>query len=146
MKQLTPDQFLRQIRNLGNKFDAEIFRAKQDIGRYATNHFKSSFARSGFAGGREKWAKREHSYNHAILDKSGKLKESLNFRVMNTSDKIVIMTVNPYSQFHNDPTGTWRRNQYTDKATIQRQFMGNSTSLELWIKKRLETALKNTFN
>lgn len=145
MKKLTPEQFLRHIRNLGSKFDAELFRAKREIGEYTLNHFKSSFDRQGFAGGGGKWQERKHSYDHPILNKSGSMKDKMNFRVFNTADKIVVSSMRPYSQFHNDPTGTWRTNQHSSSPQIQRQFMGNSKALERWIEKRLKKALTHTF-
>lgn len=146
MKMLTPDQFLRQIRNLPNKFDAEINRAKQEIGQYSVAHFKSSFDRLGFAGGGgKKWAKRDHNYPWPILDKTGALKNSINFRVFNSSDRIIVSTSSKYSQFHNDPDGSWYKNQYSTEHTIRRQFMGNSKPLEKWIQRRLQRALINTF-
>jgi len=143
MKTLTPAQFLRETRNLRNKFDTEIFRAKQDISQYAVSHFKSSFDRGGFAGTRGKWAERLRDYPHQIMDKSGALKNSITSSMLGS--KIRIETKNGYSQYHNDPTGTWLRNQHSNKPATQRQFIGNSNQLEQWVLKRLQRALTNTF-
>lgn len=144
MRILTPEQFLREIRNTRNKFDVELFRAKQDIGRQAVAHFKASFNNAGFSGDMgKKWDLRDHNYPHQILNKTGSLRDSI--RVLHIGTRIVVGTDSRYSQYHNDPTGSWRRNQYSDKATIQRQFIGNSASLERWIQHRLYQVLTYTF-
>lgn len=145
MKIVTPEQFLREIRNLPNKLEVEVFRAKQDIGRQAVAHFRSSFDKAGFAGGNgKKWAQRDHIYPHPILKQTGALRDSV--RVFHTGSTIVVGTDNKYSQYHNDPTGSWSRNQYTDKTITQRQFIGNSSELERWIQLRLQKALTYTFS
>jgi len=145
MRMLKPDQFLRELRNMQSKFETELFRARQEIGTYAVNHFQSSFSKGGFAGGGSSWRDREHSYSHKMLDKTGSMKEAINFRAYNTSNNIVVSATKSYARFHNDPDGSWARNQHTSKTTLQRQFIGNSRPMELWIKSRLQAMLTNTF-
>lgn len=144
MRNLTPNQFLSQIRTLRNRYDAGLFRAKIEIAEYALSYFKSSFDKGGFAGGRGTWKSREKDYPWPTLNKTGALRESL--RVINVGSVIKIGTTNEYSQYHNDPTGTWRRNQYSGKPATQRQFIGNSKSLETWIRMKLLRTLKSIFN
>lgn len=147
LKVLTPRQFVKMVNRLPSKLQTEISRAQLDIARDSLTHFKSSFDKGGFAGGRQKWAPRLKSYPHPTLKDSGTLKNSLH---MTTSSgggngKVVIFTNNKYSQYHNDPTGTWTRNQFSSEPATQRQFLGRSKLLEERIRKRLERALHNTF-
>lgn len=151
MKYLTPKQFLAKIRNLDSKFDAELFRAKQEIGFYTLKYFQSSFDRGGFKSGQktfQTWEDRDYSYPWPILNKGGAggtpaMRNS--FRTSIIGDRIIIENTSTHSQYHNDPTGSWQRNQYTSRSTTQRQFMGNSSTLELWIKRKLQLTLENIF-
>lgn len=143
MKNMTPEQFLSHVNRLRSRYDTGLFRAKREIAEYALAYFKSSFDKGGFAGGRSTWKERTKSYPWPTLNKTGALKQSI--AILNVGPVIQIGTSNTYSQFHNDPTGTWRRNQFSDKPATQRQFIGNSKSLESWIRRRLEKALKETF-
>jgi len=147
MKELTPEQFLKQIRNLGVKFDIELLQARRDIGQHSVDHFKSSFDKAGFAGGRgEKWPERLREYKWPIMHKTGRLKDSIKFRAFSTSNTIVVETAVPYAKYHNDPSSVgWKRNQFTNKPITRRQFMGNSQDLERWIQRRFKRALINTF-
>lgn len=144
MKKITPENFLEQIRLTKHRYRVQLYLAKQDMGRLAVQHFKSSFERRGFAGERRKWKKREHIYKHPILEKTGELKNSIKFIAPTATNRITVFTETPYAKYHNDPTGTWHRNQYTSKPTQQRQFMGNSKVLETKLKRRVEECIKNT--
>ena len=74
------------------------------------------------------------------------MKSKISYRVFGGgSSTIIIRASAKYAQFHNDPTGTWRKNKYSTESATQRQFIGNSNTLEKWIQKRLEKALTYTF-
>ena len=138
VRKITPAQFLQQIRTLGSSFDVNMFNAKQDITRYAVEHFKKSFDRLGFVGdGGKKWRKRKRNYAHPILHKTGLLKASV-MSPRSTKNDILIVATSPYAKYHNDEDGSWSPN-------VQRQFIGDSPVLDNWIKRRLHRALKDTF-
>lgn len=144
-KRLTPTQFLAHIRNLNNKFDVEMSRARQDIGALAVKRFKASFDRLGFDNGKDKWKSRNRVYPHTLMDETGKLKNSIGVIGM-TPSRITVGTFVSYAKYHNDPSSAgWTRNQFSEKPITRRQFIGNSTVLENQIKRRLQQALFYTF-
>lgn len=144
MKYVSADEFVRQIGIMNNRYRVEIYAAKNSMGALAVQHFKSSFDKGGFAGSENQWTERRKNYRHPILNRTGRLKNSIKFLAPSATSRITVFTDVPYSQYHNDPTGTWRRNQFTDLPATQRKFMGNSTVLELKMKAIIERAIRNT--
>lgn len=155
---ITPQQMINHFRVLSNKFDVALLNAKQDVGRMAVDFFKKSFEVGGFYMSEDKWAKRKHEYNWGILDKTGALKDSIVYE-LHEGRGLTIKTdesrfapqrgtrdSNSYAVFHNDPTGTWRLNQYTDEPQVQRQFIGRSQYLEKQILDRLSIIFQHLFN
>lgn len=146
MRMLSPEQFLRELRNLGNKFETELFRAKQEIGNYSVSHFKSSFDRMGFAGGGNTWPERSTGGSWPLMNKTGTLKSSISWNLRRSGNGIEIFTDNKYSQYHNDSTRlNHAQGPGNYKYNIKRQFIGNSRTLETWIQRRLQKVLTDTF-
>ena len=155
---ITPQQMVNQFKVLSNKFDMALLNAKQDIGRMAVDFFKKSFEVGGFYMSGNKWEKRKHEYNWDILDKTGALKDSIVYE-LHEGRGITVKTdesrfapqrgtrdSNSYAVFHNDPTGTWNLNQYTNETQVQRQFIGRSPHLEKQILDRLSIIFQHLFN
>lgn len=157
-KTITPQQMLHQFKTLSNRFDVALLNTKQDVGRIAVDFFKKSFETGGFYMSGSKWAKRKHEYSWGILDNTGALKDSIVYE-LHEGRGLTIKTdesrfapqrgtrnSNSYATFHNDPTGTWKLNQYTDESQVQRQFIGRSPHLEKQILDRLSLIFQHLFN
>lgn len=146
MKILTPEQFVAKTRNLTSMFEVELFRAKQEMGHQAVNHFKRSFDREGFIGGGDKWAPRVDTRKHPLLNKTGVMKNSLFFTVSNAGGMVVIQTNSPYAHYHNNSTRTSHSQGMGNyRYNIQRQFVGDSKWLEKWTQDRLQKVFTYTF-
>ncbi|MGL5690346.1 MAG: hypothetical protein ACRDD8_05925 [Bacteroidales bacterium] len=147
------EEMQQQWSRAGSIFDFALLFAKNDIGKWATDHFKQNFDEGGFDGG--PWAQRNHNYPHPTLNKSGELKNSISFQ-LEPGVGVVIYTdeskfstqrgkrsSNAYAVFHNDPTGSWRINQFSDAPAIQRQFIGPTPALHEHIRTSIINALKS---
>jgi phage gpG-like protein len=107
------------------------------IGERARRFFELSFANEGFNDrSLTKWRKRKketkRSRGKKVLSGTGFLKNSIR-RSKTTRRQVVISSLGvSYAGFHNDGTG----------RAPQRQFIGNSTTLERGLQKRIEHELK----
>ncbi len=138
--------------------------APRVIAKLATDHARESFSNQGYTDTTlEPWVdvKRRHidnaakgkngkplkkqaaSYTRPILiGETRELKNSI--RTIAQNDSVEIGSDKPYAEAHNWGTTTAGRN---NKVTIpQRQFIGNSTQLRNWIKRKLTGDMRKILN
>lgn len=162
MKRITTQVFLQKCNLAENIFSAGLLQAKMDIGNFAVDLFQKSFQAEKVQGGESKsWEPRKKPYNWFIMQKTGNLKASIRWTMIQDYG-VRVSTDVPYSQFHNDfnllpittnpnrfyanwQGGAWQRNQHSDLPISQRQFIGHSSFLDRYVERRLGILMKNIY-
>ena len=149
--QITPAQMVVQWAHASHKFQLNVWNFEVELAKSAVEIFQKSFDLHRFnSQSSSPWKERSRSYTHPILDETGTLKNSIEWKYLNNSvgankGGIRIYT-NPnkfgtaarhkgfcYAAVHNDPSGSHTYGK-TGKPSIQRQFIGHSTELDKKIK------------
>lgn len=121
----------------------------KELGQLSYLHFTSAFSSSPNAKGGGKtnasrggWAKRKGNPTNGPLLKTGELLSSI--KVRRRKNSVIIYTNLPYAAYNNNgATGTGRGRTGT---LPKREFIGESTQLEINSRKLIRKILKNIFN
>ncbi len=147
---ITPQMFLAQWKHASHKFQLNVWNFEVSLGKAAVEIFKQSFDMQRFnTKGSRPWRKRRKSYTHPILNETGTLKNSIEWKYLNdtgASKGGVRIYTNPskfgtaarhagfcYAAVHNNPSGSHTYGN-TGVRSVQRQFMGHTSELDKKIK------------
>lgn len=130
-----------------HKFQLNVWNMEVELGKAAVEIFQKSFEMKRLnTRSSSPWAPRKRRYKHPILDETGTLKNSIEWKYLNgnvgpNKGGIRIFT-NPakfgtaarhkgfcYAAVHNAPSGTYTYGA-TGARSIQRQFIGHSSELQ----------------
>jgi len=99
-----------------------------EVAKIAIKDFKDNFNEHGFDG--DPWKKRKEKKNYPILNKTGKLKNSIK-SILKTFRKIIITATADYAVYQNEGTGT----------IPARPFIGQSNNLDKKTKNKITNIL-----
>lgn len=135
------------IKNDIRKLDKFKVNAPLVLGNMAVNHFKLGFRRGGFQTDDSKtgWAKRgkgsKRNSGRAILVDSGRLKRSIRIQRRRFGSIIIGTSGIAYANIHNEGLYGKAFGKYRFKMP-QREYIGDSKSLERKIDKKIRKMLK----
>lgn len=145
---ITFEDMLNQWKTVPNKFAANYYKTKIEIGELYVREYKRSFDLKQIPGTGKYWRNRKREYVHPILNETGTLKNSISYQLFE-GDGLQIYTdeskfpvgrrkngSKSYAIFHNSPDGSYLPN-------IQRQFIGDSPLIELKAQNMLYNIFQN---
>lgn len=148
---ITPEMMVQQWMHASHRFQLNVWNFEVELAKAAVEIFKHSFDLHRLnSNGSRHWRERKRPYKHEILNETGTLKNSIEWRFLNDepgpSKGGVQIYTNPsrfmtaarhkgfcYAAVHNAPSGTYTYGA-TDARSIQRQFIGHSNVLQRKIK------------
>jgi len=153
---ITPAQFLKMCEQAPLKFEAGLFKLKEDAGDMAIKLFENSFNAQKVSGsGGRTWKPRLKAYPWAMMNKTGRLKSSFWKQIV--GDSVIIRNPVWYGKYHNDPNSKpadtpnvtysdwerpWKRNQNTSLLITPRPFMRPSSEINRFVNRRLRELVK----
>jgi hypothetical protein len=129
---MTPEDFIKRVRAMEDKYEASIRSIKQPIAQVAKEHFDRSFKEEGFTDAvLERWPKRspDSRPQDPTLYETGRLSSSN--RVLILERGVSIINSTPYGAYHNYGIGQKKR-----------QFIGNSIALNRQIVSIITNSIK----
>lgn len=148
---ITPQMFADQWKHASHRFQLNVWNFEVELAKEAVDIFKKSFDLGRFnTNGSIAWKARRKNYAHPILNETGTLKNSIEWKYLSGDTagpkKGVRIFTNPnkfwtaarhkgfcYAAVHNARSGTYTYGK-TGVKSIQRQFIGHSTELNRKIK------------
>ena len=148
-KKITPQQLRDTWRTIPSLFDVNVCNFLTNVAGAGVDVFQKSFYLHRFnTSGSFAWKKRRDRKKHPVLVETGTLRNSITKKTMLRgkqrkaiiyTDKDAFMSAKRhrgfcYADIHNAESGTYTYGN-TGVPSIQRQFMGHSTTLDRYIEK-----------
>lgn len=154
---ITPTQMMNHWVNAYHRFQVNIWNFEVEAARTAVDVFRGSFGiRRMNTDGSPYWEPRKRNYKHPILEDTGTLKNSIEWKFLNDTPgpkKGVRIYTNPnkfgtarrhkgfcYAAVHNSADPSFRTGRVANMP--QRQFMGHSTVLDKRLRLLTPTIFK----